>query len=82
MSNDWNLLSLEKPPVGTPLIVTVYDSGRCRNELRYPVYYGKSLYSDEYVFTMLSHEGVITFVKEYTKVIAWQKLPQIYEEIF
>jgi len=40
----WEILETGKPPVGVPLIVTIHDTFRNRKELRYPVYYQKSLF--------------------------------------
>lgn len=79
MSNEWNLMKELEPPIGEPLIVTVYDKGRNQYELRYPVYYCKSLYTDEYSFTMLSHEGICHLLPEYSKVVAWQVFSKPYE---
>lgn len=67
------------PQIGVPLIVTIYDSIRFRRELRYPVYYQKSLFCDEYGFYV---NGTDILLPEYSEVIAYMEIPNVYEGDF
>lgn len=69
------------PPIGVPLIVTIYDTTRFRRELRYPVYYQKSLYCNKYGFYMYGNEES-PLLPEFSEVIAYMEMPNVYEEDF
>lgn len=69
------------PPIGVPLIVTIYDTIRFRRELRYPVYYQKSLYCNKYGFYMYGNEES-PLLPEFSEVIAYMEMPTVYEEDF
>lgn len=72
----WNKLSDGLPPIGYPLIVTIFDSCRNRRELRYPVYYQKGIYSGNYGFYV---NGIDYLMPEYSEVLTWMKVPNVYE---
>lgn len=75
---DWTPIGEGKPPIGMPLIVTIYDSIRNRRELRYPVYYQKSMWNNNYCFCLFGNEEQI-LLPDYSRVIAWRYFPEIWE---
>lgn len=74
--SEWKSIKDGLPPIGSPLIVTIFDSFRNRRELRYPVYYQKSIYSGDYGFYV---NGTDYLMPEYSEVLAWQEIPDVYE---
>lgn len=68
------------PPIGVPLIVTIDDMVRMRRELRYPVVYRKSLFSDSYGFYDNGGYEESLLTPEYSPVVAWMEIPEIYME--
>lgn len=74
---NWTSIKDSLPPVGEPLIVTIYDSIRNRRELRYPVFYRKSCYHDGYGFYEYGLEDNM-LLPEYSEVLAWMELPRPY----
>lgn len=78
MHGGWMPIGDGKPPVGVPLIVTIKDSIRGRNELRYPVYYKKSLYGGCWGFYVYGDEDSL-LLPEYSEVLAWCEFPEIYD---
>ena len=75
---NWTPLSKKMPKEGDVLIVTIFDTLRQKNELRYPVYYRQSYYSNEYGFYMYGVEGE-RLLREYSKVLAWMPIPHPWE---
>ena len=75
----WKPIKEGLPPIGVPLIVTIYDSIRFRRELRYPVYYQQSIFCDEYGFYV---NGTDILLPEYSEVIAYMLIPNVYEGDF
>lgn len=78
MQQIWTPLKDRKPDEGTCLIVTIWDSIRCRKELRYPVYYRQSFYSEHYGFYLYADEGD-QLLPEYSKVLAWMEVPEVWD---
>lgn len=76
---EWKPITEGLPKIGVPLIVTIYDSTRFRRELRYPVYYLKSIFCDEYGFYV---NGTDILLPEFSEVIAYMEMPTVYEEDF
>lgn len=76
---NWTPITECLPPQGSVLIVTVHDTHRQRNELRYPVYYRKSYYSNNYNFYQYGIEEDI-LLPEFSPVIAWMPIPEPYSE--
>lgn len=75
----WNKLYKGEPaPIGIPLIVTIHDSIRNCNEIRYPVIYRKGFYSDKFAFYLYGDEERILH-PEINKVLAWKEFPKTYE---
>ena len=72
---EWHSIKDGLPPVGYPLIVTIYDSCHGRRELRYPVVYRQSFWTNDYGF----YCGEDYLMPEYSKVLAWVKVPNVYE---
>ena len=77
--SEWTNINDGKPPVGMPLIVTIDCTFRNQRELRYPVVYRKSFYSDSYGFYEHGLEDQL-LTAEYSPVIAWMPLPEPYKE--
>lgn len=73
----WISVEDRLPPSGPALIVTIYNKVHCKKELRYPVYYYQSENGDCDFFHFAKVPQVL--LKEYSKVLAWMPLPQIYE---
>ena len=76
--NNWVSINEGLPPIGKALIVTIHDVLRQRRELRYPVHYRQSFYSDNYGFYQYGVEESI-LLPEFSEVIAWMELPMPYE---
>lgn len=76
--NNWISITEGLPPVGAPLIVTIHDTLRQRNELRYPVHYRQSFYSNGYNFYQYGSEEMV-LLPEFSQVIAWMPIPNPYE---
>ena len=76
--SDWTSIKDAPPPVGKCLIVTIHDSFRNRRELRYPVYYRQSFYSNGYGFYQYGAEESY-LMPEYSEVLAWAEIPQVWE---
>lgn len=74
---NWTSIKDSLPPVGEPLIVTIYDSIINRRELRYPVFYRKSCYRDGYGFYEHGLEDNM-LLPEYSEVLARMELPRPY----
>lgn len=75
----WIPISEGLPPTGKALIVTIHDTFKQRRELRYPVYYRQSFYSNNYGFYQYGiKENML--LPEFSEVIAWMKIPDIYGE--
>jgi hypothetical protein len=74
----WIPITSGLPPIGEVLIVTIFDSFRQRNELRYPVYYRKSYYSDGYGFYQYGVEENI-LLPEFSEVLAWMPIPKMWK---
>lgn len=77
MSN-WVDLKDEQPPIGSVLIVTVYDHCRGQKELRYPVYYMEKTYSSGYAFY---NHGCEILLAEVSEVLAWMPMPTVWDGI-
>lgn len=73
----WISVEDRLPPSGPALIVTIYNKVHRKKELRYPVYYYQSENGDCDFFHFAKVPQVL--LKEYSKVLAWMPLPQIYE---
>ena len=73
---EWHSIKDGLPPIGYPLIVTIHDSCHGRRELRYPVYYRQSMYEDGWGFYDYNENYLMP---EYSKVLAWTKMPNVYE---
>lgn len=78
-SSRWIPIEEGLPPLGIPLIVSVYDTFKITNELRYPVIYRKSLFREGYNFYVYGAEENI-LLPEYTVVKAWMEFPGTYKE--
>lgn len=79
----WHTIAKEGlPPVGEALIVTIKDllEGKA-NELRYPVYYEKDSMKSSYHWSWRFGDFAYNLMPEVSKVLAWQKLPQPYDEV-
>lgn len=74
----WIPIDKKCPPTGEALIVTIYDTYRQTNELRYPVYYRQSCYCDKYYFYLYGIEENI-LLPEFSKIVAWMPMPKPYE---
>ena len=74
----WTSIKDGLPPVGIPLIVTIYDSFKGKRELRYPVYYQKGFFSNNYGFYLYGNEDNL-LLPEYSEVLAWCEFPNVYE---
>ena len=77
--NKWISIKDGLPPIGVPLIVSIYDTFNNRRELRYPVIYRKSLYDKGFRFYMYGIEENV-LLPEYSEVRAWMEFPRVYEE--
>lgn len=75
----WTSINDGLPPVGKALIVTINDTIRQRRELRYPVEYRKSYYSNHYGFYQYGIEENI-LLPEFSEVVAWMEIPSPYGE--
>ncbi len=73
---DWTPIGEGLPPIGYPLIVTIYDTCHSRRELRYPVYYRQRMYEDGWGFYDYNENYLMP---EFSEVLAWMKLPNVYE---
>ena len=76
--DSWMPISEGLPPMGVPLIVTIYDTINSRRELRWPVFYQHSLYRDEWGFYQYGSEDY-KLDPEMSEVLAWQQYPEIWE---
>ena len=74
----WTPISEGLPPIGKPLIVTIFDTFRQRAELRYPVHYRQSFYSNNYGFYQHGLEENV-LLSEFSEVLAWMPVPNPYE---
>ena len=74
----WTPITDGLPPVGMPLIVTIFDTFKNRKELRYPVYYQQGFFSVNYGFYLYGSADNL-LLPEYSEVLAWCKFPQVYE---
>ena len=72
----WHDIKDGLPPLGSVLIVTVFDHCRGRRELRYPVYYQQNPYSSGYGFYLGGCEPLISDVSE---VLAWMPMPDVWD---
>lgn len=80
--DNWKSLNDDgKPPVGVPLIVTIWDSIRNRRELRYPVYYQKSMFGGGFRWCLFGDEERV-LMPDYSRVLAWRELPKVWEGYF
>lgn len=73
------------PPVGVPLIVTVEDFLKGEREVRYPVYYQQSPFSNSLHFRWKYGDLDYELLQDVRKVVAWAKIPEPYvddEEMF
>lgn len=79
---NWTSIKDSLPPVGEPLIVTIYNSIKNRRELKYPVFYRRSCYYNGYDFYEYGLKDNVPFVllPEYSEVRAWMELPRPYQE--
>lgn len=75
----WTPIGEGKPSIGIPLIVTIIDGYRHKRELRYPVYYQKNQYSGNYSWCVHGREDY-ELDPEYSEVVAWMELPDVWEE--
>ena len=66
------------PLPGVPLIVTIWDSIHNKRELRYPVYYRKGNFDNEFNYYLYGNEDY-QLTDEYSKVLAWSLLPEVWE---
>ncbi len=73
--SEWKSIKDELPPVGVPLIVTVYNYWEECRALRYPVYYDEKLCGDYAFF-----HGERKMQQGCTKVLAWMLMPEPYRE--
>ena len=63
------------PPVGTPLIVKTFNKINLRHEIKYPVYYVKEPYENEYaLYFFPACEGICKLLPEYSEVMYWTTL--------
>lgn len=65
------------PPVGTTLIVRIFNSVVNKHEIKYPVYYVKEPYENKYAWYFFpACEGICKLVTEpiYLEVIEWATL--------
>ena len=77
----WTSIKDGLPPVGEPLIVTIKDNLQSgRKELRYPVYYEKDSMKSGYHWSWRYGDFSYELLPEVSEVIAWAKLPQIYDD--
>lgn len=76
--NKWIPINKKTPPEGAVLIVTMHDTLKQRRELRYPVYYRQSYYSNSYGFYGYGIESE-KLIADFSKVIAWMPIPNPYE---
>jgi hypothetical protein len=74
----WIPITEKLPTPGSCVIVTIYDSFRNRRELRYPVTYRESYYTDSYGFYQYGTEENY-LMPEYSEVIAWMPIPDVYD---
>lgn len=74
----WIPITEGPPPTGEVLIVTIFDTLRQRKELRYPVSYRKSYYSDNYGFYQYGIEENI-LLPEFSEVLAWMPIPKMWD---
>lgn len=80
-NNQWIPITEGIPPTGDVLIVTIFDTIRQRRELRYPVSYRKSYYSDSYGFYQYGVEENV-LLPEFSEILAWMPIPKPYDEVF
>lgn len=66
------------PLPGVPLIVTVWDAIRNRKEIRYPVYYRKGNFDNEFGYYLYGNEDY-RLDDELSKVLAWSLFPEVWE---
>ena len=69
------------PLPGVPLIVTIWDSIHNRKELRYPVFYHKGAYDNEFAYYLYGNEDY-KLTDEYSRVLAWSLFPDVWEGDF
>ncbi len=74
----WMPVDEEIPLPGTPLIVTIFNFIRHRRELRYPVYYRKGNFDNEFNYYLYGNEDY-QLTDELSKVLAWSPLPEAWE---
>ena len=75
-----DIVEIGLPPVGKPLIVTIKDNLQGRpNELRYPVYYEKDSMKGGYHWSWRYGDFAYELVPDVSEVIAWQPLPQPFQ---
>ena len=74
-ASPWIPISEKLPPLGSCIIVTIKDGFRNRRELRYPVWYIEHSYSEGYGF----YHGDDLLTPEYSPVLAWMPIPNVYE---
>lgn len=78
----WNEI-VEKglPPIGQPLIATVKDNLQgMPNQLRYPVCYVKDTMKNQYCWKWMFGDMAYDLLPEVSEVIAWQLIPNVYDE--
>lgn len=73
----WIPIDSGPPPIGTCLILTVFDRFRQRNELRYPVYYQEHPDRRGYGFYLGDIGNPI--INDVSEIIAWKPMPKPYE---
>ena len=63
------------PPVGIPLVVKTFSKIEQKYEIKYPVYYIKEPYSNEYAWYFFpACEGICKLLPEYSEVMYWATL--------
>ena len=77
---DWISIKDQLPREGQVVILTIHDTFNGRRELRYPVYYRQSLYSERYAFYVYGLEGE-ELLRDCSRVLAWMPMPTPYDEM-
>lgn len=72
----WTPITEGLPPIGRCLIVTVYNTPNQRRELRYPVEYRQSMYTDDYGYYL---PGGVYLSPQRNEVLAWTMIPNVWE---
>lgn len=74
---EWTPIEKGLPPIGTKLIVTIYDKIFFKRKLVYPVYYIEKPFENGYGFCVGNLDDFLN--PEYSEVEAWMLVPTPYD---